>query len=124
MEIISLPFMALGAEILRWFTQQALNYQSCIFYQIIILKIYSPWQALQPIWDELPKSLENDKSVSISRINCEKYDSICKDFAIESYPTIWWIVDGESVEKYHGLRSVEAFQKYIPEHTGKEDGKE
>lgn len=82
-------------------------------------------QLLAPIWNELAKSLRNDTSVSISRIDCDEYYAICEDkmFDVKRFPTIGWIVDGIKVDEYSRFenRTVEAFQNYIEQHTAKNE---
>lgn len=65
----------------------------------------------------MANSLEYDPSVSISRIDCTQYRSICQEFEVKGYPTLLWIVDGKKVEKYSGSRSVEAFKDFVEEKT-------
>lgn len=74
----------------------------------------------------MANSLEYDPSVSISRIDCTQYRSICQEFEVKGYPTLLWIVDGKKVEKYSGSRSVEAFKDFIEEQTatGSDDSQE
>lgn len=69
----------------------------------------------------MANSLEYDRTVSISRIDCTQYRPICQDFEVKGYPTLLWIVDGKKVEKYSGSRSVEEFKKFIEEKTATED---
>lgn len=88
------------------------------------IKFYAPWcghcQRLEPIWNDLANSLEYDKSVSISRLDCTQYRPICQDFDVKGYPTLLWIVDGKKVEKYSGSRAVEDFKNFIGEKTANE----
>ncbi|XP_055303776.1 thioredoxin domain-containing protein 5 [Sitodiplosis mosellana] len=88
------------------------------------VKFYAPWcghcQRLEPIWNELANSLEYDPSVSISRIDCTQYRSICQDFEVKGYPTLLWIVDGKKVEKYSGSRAVQDFKAFIEAKTATE----
>lgn len=85
------------------------------------VKFYAPWcghcKNLEPTWNELANSLEYDPSVSISRIDCTQYRSICQEFEVKGYPTLLWIVDGKKVEKYSGSRSVKAFKDFVEEKT-------
>lgn len=83
----------------------------------MIQKLYLFGQNLEPAWNELANSLEYDPSVSISRIDCTQYRSICQEFEVKGYPTLLWIVDGKKVEKYSGSRSVQAFKDFVEEKT-------
>lgn len=68
----------------------------------------------------MANSLEYDRTVSISRIDCTQHRPICQDFDVKGYPTLLWIVDGKKVEKYSGSRSIEEFKKFIEEKTASE----
>lgn len=51
------------------------------------VKFYAPWcfhcKNLAPTWEELAKSLEHEESVSIAKIDCTEYRSICQDFEVK-----------------------------------------
>lgn len=75
-------------------------------------------QSLAPIWEELANSLEYDQTVSISKVDCTVYRSICQEFDVKGYPTLLWIVDGKKVEKYNDYRKLESFKAFIEKKTG------
>lgn len=66
------------------------------------IKFYAPWcghcQKLAPTWEQLANSLRNDDAVSISKIDCTLFRSICEQFEIKGYPTLLWIEDGKKVK--------------------------
>jgi thioredoxin domain-containing protein 5 len=86
------------------------------------VKFYAPWcghcQKLAPTWEELAKSLEHEKSVSIAKIDCTEYRSICQDFEVKGYPTLLWIEDGKKIEKYSGSRSHDDLKAYVDKMLG------
>nr|CAD7201362.1 unnamed protein product [Timema douglasi] len=99
------------------------------------VKFYAPWCGhcqvrtmlcsyltvllkLAPTWDELAKSLEHDKSVSLSKVDCTVHRSACNDFEIKGYPTLLWIEDGKKVEKYQGQRTHEDLKEYVSKMLG------
>ncbi|KAK2578309.1 hypothetical protein KPH14_002584 [Odynerus spinipes] len=81
------------------------------------VKFYAPWcghcQKLAPTWEELANSLRNDDSVSISKVDCTLYRSVCEQFEIKGYPTLLWIEDGKKVDKYTGQRTHEDLKAYV-----------
>ncbi|XP_020280048.1 thioredoxin domain-containing protein 5 homolog [Pseudomyrmex gracilis] len=81
------------------------------------VKFYAPWcghcQKLAPTWEELANSLRNDDAVSISKIDCTQYRSVCSQFDIKGYPTLLWIEDGKKVDKYTGQRTHEDLKAYV-----------
>lgn len=40
-------------------------------------------QKLAPTWEDLAKDFENDKSVSVSKIDCTQYRTICQEFEVK-----------------------------------------
>lgn len=68
---------------------------------------------LEPKWYKLAQSFQHDKSVRISRLNCELYQKVCHEYNVKGYPSLLWIVDGKVLDKYEGDRTVDAFKDYI-----------
>ncbi|XP_045111657.1 thioredoxin domain-containing protein 5 homolog [Portunus trituberculatus] len=89
------------------------------------IMFYAPWcghcQRLSPAWEALAHSFEHDKSVSIGKVDCTQYQSICTQYEVKGYPTLFWIVDGKKVEKYAGDRSHDDLKKFASTMMGKED---
>lgn len=85
---------------------------------------YAPWcghcMILEPTYYKLAQSLQHDKSVSISRINCDVYQKICREYGVKGYPTLHWIVDGKVAGKYEGSRSLSSLKAYITSKTEEE----
>uniref|UniRef100_T1JXA2 Thioredoxin domain-containing protein n=1 Tax=Tetranychus urticae TaxID=32264 RepID=T1JXA2_TETUR len=81
------------------------------------VKFYAPWcghcRNLAPTWKLLGDTFQNDKSVSISMVDCEAYSLACQKFDINSYPTLLWIVDGEIVDRYNGMRSHKDLKAFV-----------
>lgn len=90
------------------------------------IKFYAPWcghcQRLAPTWEELAKTYETKSSVSISKIDCTQYRSICQDFEVKGYPTLLWIEDGKKVEKYAGPRTHDDLKAYVDAKSGSATG--
>lgn len=65
------------------------------------VKFYAPWcghcQKLAPTWEQLAQSYESDNSVSVSKVDCTQYRSVCNQFDIKGYPTLLWVEDGKKV---------------------------
>ena len=85
---------------------------------------YAPWcghcMILEPTYYQLAQSFQYDKSVSISRINCDVYQKICREYGVKGYPTLHWIVDGKVAGKYEGSRSLSSLKAYITSKTQEE----
>jgi len=81
------------------------------------IKFYAPWcghcQKLAPVWDDLAKSLEHDKSVTIAKVDCTQHRSVCTDMEVKGYPTLLWIQDGKMVQKYSGSRTIDDLKRFV-----------
>ncbi|KAG0724573.1 Thioredoxin domain-containing protein 5 [Chionoecetes opilio] len=89
------------------------------------IKFYAPWcghcQRLLPAWEALANSFEHDKSVTIGKVDCTQYQSVCTQYEVKGYPTLLWIVDGKKVEKYAGDRSHDDLKKFAEGLLGREE---
>ncbi|XP_034672298.1 thioredoxin domain-containing protein 5 homolog [Drosophila subobscura] len=86
------------------------------------VKFFAPWcshcQRLAPTWDELAKELKQFSGVTISKIDCTQYRSVCQDFEVKGYPTLLWIEDGKKIEKYSGARDLPTLKTYVEKMVG------
>lgn len=93
------------------------DFHSTIDFGLHFVKFYAPWcghcQKMAGEWEELALNAIEDKSVTISSVDCTKHKRACQDFEVKGFPTILWIVDGKKLEKYQGGRNFEAFKKFI-----------
>jgi len=94
------------------------NYEPFLSRGRHFVKFFAPWCGhcvrLEPTWIQLADSFKYDKSVKISRMNCDDYKSVCSDtFAIKGYPTLLWIVDGKVLEKYSGPRTATDLKTFV-----------
>ncbi|XP_053657866.1 thioredoxin domain-containing protein 5 homolog [Anopheles marshallii] len=91
------------------------------------VKFYAPWcghcTKLAPTWEELARSLEHERDIRVSKIDCTQYRPICTDFEVKGYPTLLWIEDGKKIEKYTGPRTHGDLKQYVARMAGglKED---
>lgn len=86
------------------------------------VKFYAPWcghcQKLAPTWEELAQSLEFEEAVTICKIDCTQYRTLCNEFEVKGYPSLLWIEDGKKVDKYQGSRSREDLKAYVNKMLG------
>ncbi|KFB36747.1 AGAP000044-PA-like protein [Anopheles sinensis] len=86
------------------------------------VKFYAPWcghcTKLAPTWEELARSLEHERDIQVSKIDCTQYRPICTDFEVKGYPTLLWIEDGKKIEKYTGPRSHDDLKAYVAKMAG------
>uniref|UniRef100_A0A182VVL0 Thioredoxin domain-containing protein n=1 Tax=Anopheles minimus TaxID=112268 RepID=A0A182VVL0_9DIPT len=91
------------------------------------VKFFAPWcghcTKLAPTWEELARSLEHERDIRVSKIDCTQYRPICTDFEVKGYPTLLWIEDGKKIEKYTGPRTHNDLKQYVSRMAGglKED---
>ena len=93
------------------------NYKDFLSKGRHFVKFFAPWcghcQRLEPTWLKLAESFKHDRSVSISRVNCDDFLEVCNDYGIKGYPSLLWIVDGKVLEKYAGDRKHEALKSFV-----------
>uniref|UniRef100_A0A2M4A5E6 Putative disulfide-isomerase tiga n=1 Tax=Anopheles triannulatus TaxID=58253 RepID=A0A2M4A5E6_9DIPT len=86
------------------------------------VKFYAPWcghcTKLAPTWEELAVSLEHERDIRLSKIDCTRFRPICTDFEVKGYPTLLWIEDGKKIEKYTGPRSHSELKQYVSRMAG------
>ncbi|EDW31033.1 GL15145 [Drosophila persimilis] len=86
------------------------------------VKFFAPWcshcQRLAPTWDELAKEIKHISGVTVSKIDCTQYRSVCQDFEVKGYPTLLWIEDGKKIEKYSGARDLPTLKSYVEKMVG------
>lgn len=69
---------------------------------------------LNPIWDKLASVLDQNASVRIGKIDCDKYQTeICDEYSIRSSPTILWLENGENIDEFNGDRSVKLLKSFV-----------
>lgn len=92
------------------------------------VKFYAPWcghcQKLAPIWEQLAKSLEFTAGITVGKVDCTQYKSICSKFDIRGYPTLLWIENGKKVDKYQGERSADELKQYVSKMLGENNNNE
>ena len=51
------------------------------------VKFYAPWcghcQKLAPIWDELAAEFQHDTSVTVAKVDCIDYSSLCQEHGVK-----------------------------------------
>ena len=61
-------------------------------------------QKLAPAWDELGAAFEDDKKVTIAKLDCTQAQSVCQSNDVKGYPTLAYFRNGKKVENYRGAR--------------------
>ncbi|XP_022904221.1 thioredoxin domain-containing protein 5 homolog [Onthophagus taurus] len=89
------------------------------------IKFYAPWcghcQKLAPTWEELAKSLEFQPDVTIGKVDCTQYRSVCNQHEVKGYPTLLWFEDGKKIQKYQGSRTHEDLKSFVGKMMGSEN---
>lgn len=75
-------------------------------------------QKLAPVWEQLAQTLEFEPDVTIAKLDCTQYRSICNQFDIKGYPTLLWMEEGKKIEKYQGQRTHEDLKSYVNKMLG------
>ncbi|XP_054720886.1 thioredoxin domain-containing protein 5 homolog [Uloborus diversus] len=93
------------------------NFHNTIDKGLHFVKFYAPWcghcMKMAHAWEELAEFSQNDKSVTISKIDCPANKKSCAEFDIKGFPTLLWIVNGKKIQKYQGGRNLMDFKRFI-----------
>lgn len=108
------------------------NFQAHIKSGYHFVKFFAPWcghcRRLEPTWQQLAKSHENDDGVTIARVDCTEHRAICTQHGVRGYPTLMMFKDGNKVEDYENsreLKTLEAFVKKVAKlNTAEKDEEE
>lgn len=90
------------------------------------IKFFAPWcghcKNLAPTWDELAKAFRDDSSVSIAKVDCTKFQSVCKQYSVRGFPTLLFFSKGEEVAKFSGSRSFDELKEFVEKTKAEQDG--
>lgn len=79
-----------------------------------IVLYYSPncghCHKLMPTWDKFNDSMNSDKSIVLSKINCASDKNKCTD--VVGYPTIKFFKKDGGVIEFNGERTLNALEKF------------
>ena len=72
-----------------------------------------------PIFEEIESNYSSDTRLTILRINCDKYNEICKKFPEQSTPGIFWVYsDPNKAEQYQSSITFSNIKSFIEKHLG------
>ncbi|KAH8419665.1 hypothetical protein KR009_000409 [Drosophila setifemur] len=89
-----------------------------VLFLVIVINPLWHLQRLAPTWEDLAKELIKEPGVTISKLDCTQFRSICQDFEVKGYPTLLWIEDGKKIEKYAGARDLSTLKAYVEKMVG------
>ena len=97
----------------------------------VMIEFYAPWcghcKTLEPIYEDLAKSLHNKKSgsgsgsdVVIAKLDATMNDWDKEKYAVQGFPTLYWKPKGKGskIETYNGDREVKAMLQWINSRVG------
>ena len=81
----------------------------------VLLDFYADWcgpcQTLLPTVEKLANNHETD--FNIAKINVDKNQELAQKFAVRSIPALFFLKDGEVVEKFVGIQSESLLESKI-----------
>ncbi|XP_078701213.1 thioredoxin domain-containing protein 5-like isoform X2 [Branchiostoma floridae x Branchiostoma belcheri] len=99
------------------YSLEASNFQDHVAKGLHFIKFYAPWcghcKRLAPTWDELATTFEHEEHLTIAKVDCTLYNSVCQDYDVRGYPTLLLFRDGDMLEKYSGGRGHAELKTYV-----------
>ncbi|XP_019619588.1 PREDICTED: thioredoxin domain-containing protein 5-like isoform X2 [Branchiostoma belcheri] len=99
------------------YSLEASNFQDHVAKGLHFVKFYAPWcghcKRLAPTWDELATTFEHEEHLTIAKVDCTLYNSVCQDYDVRGYPTLLLFRDGDMLEKYSGGRGHAELKTYV-----------
>jgi len=93
------------------------NFESSIRDQLSFVKYFIPscghCARLMPLWDELARKFELDKSVKIAEMDCHLHDKICEAQGVDGYPSLYLYRGGKKIAEYEGKRNVKDMIEFV-----------
>jgi len=89
--------------------------------KISFVNFYADWcrfsRQLHPIFDAAAAAMtDHADQIVFGRVDCDREGAICKEFAVNKYPTIKLFRHGKILKKeYRGTRSVDAIKAFLLE---------
>lgn len=69
---------------------------------------------LVPVWNELEKKYARSDDLTLVSVNCKQQNKLCRNYNPGSrYPSIYWIDDGVSKEKFIGDKRFSDLQDFV-----------
>ncbi|UXI18939.1 hypothetical protein NH340_JMT04882 [Sarcoptes scabiei] len=86
----------------------------------IFIHFTVPWskhcQKMRSEWDRL--SLQAlPSNIQIGKVDCSVQEKLCLQEKIDSYPTLYFYLNGRKLSEYDGKRDVDSFLRYLHEQT-------
>jgi len=93
----------------------AANFDAELEKKPLAVKFFAPWcghcKRLAPTWVEFAEA-NPDSPFVVAEVDCTAQKELCNKYEVHGYPTIKYLVKGETPVEFHGARTKEALQKW------------
>lgn len=103
----------------------ASNFKSTVSKGLTFIKFFAPWcgycKGLAPTWEDLGKKISSYENIIIAKVDCSSNlnKELCSEQEVNGFPTLILYNNGEKVEEYTGLRSLEDLFEFVIKHANK-----
>jgi len=91
------------------------NFDAELAKKPLAVKFFAPWcghcKRLAPTWEEFANANPNSPFV-VAEVDCTVQKDLCKKYDVHGYPTIKYLVNGQSPVEFRGQRTKEALQSW------------
>ena len=86
---------------------------------LTVVDFWAPWcgpcRMMAPVLDELA---QRNNELAIAKVNVDENPALAVQFSVQAIPLLVFVKDGQEVERFVGMQSVESLSDAIKKHVG------